>query len=103
MFLITVYIGKWADGFFSMIAVGATNVGSIQVEFDRALKTNERRPKFVCDEITFPSKIPVEKGQHFGMFNLGSTVVLVFEAPESFRFDVEPGQRVLMGEALGMK
>lgn len=28
------YIGDWAHGFFSMTAVGATNVGSIKVEFD---------------------------------------------------------------------
>jgi len=86
-----------------MIAVGATNVGSILVEFDKALKTNERGPKFVCDEVAFPSQISIEKGQHFGMFNLGSTIVLVFEAPESFRFGVEPGQRVLVGQALGTR
>jgi phosphatidylserine decarboxylase len=29
-----VYYGDWKHGFFSMAAVGATNVGSISVEFD---------------------------------------------------------------------
>lgn len=29
-----VYFGKWKHGFFSMTAVGATNVGSIRVFFD---------------------------------------------------------------------
>lgn len=29
-----VYVGNWEHGFFSMIAVGATNVGSIRVHSD---------------------------------------------------------------------
>jgi phosphatidylserine decarboxylase len=83
-----------------MTAVGATNVGSIRVQFDRDLKTNTRK-KFSCDEFVFNNKLAFEKGQHFGLFNLGSTIVLVFEAPENFRFGVRPGQRLLMGQAIG--
>jgi len=30
-----VYVGSWEYGFFSMAAVGATNVGSINVCFDK--------------------------------------------------------------------
>ncbi len=30
-----VYTGRWRYGFFSMAAVGATNVGSINVHFDK--------------------------------------------------------------------
>ena len=82
-----------------MTAVGATNVGSIEVEFDRDLKTNVRT-QFSCDEQVFVDKVAFEKGQHFGLFNLGSTIVLVFEAPENFKFDVLPGQRLLVGQAI---
>ena len=99
--MVPVYLGRWRDGtFFSMTAVGATNVGSILVDFDSDLKTNSRK-RFQCKEVEFKEDVSVAKGEHFGLFNLGSTIVLVFEAPANFRFDVQPGQRLLMGEAIG--
>ena len=36
-----------------------------------------------------------------GEFNLGSTIILIFEAPKNFEFRVEPGQKVQMGEPIG--
>lgn len=44
---------------------------------------------------------PLRVGEEMGGFKLGSTVVLVFEAPENFKFVIEAGQRVKMGQALG--
>lgn len=43
----------------------------------------------------------MKKGERLGNFNLGSSVVLVFEAPENFQFAVEAGRVVKYGEALG--
>lgn len=40
-------------------------------------------------------------GQEVGEFRMGSTVVLLFEAPKDFVFDVEAGQTIQMGQALG--
>jgi phosphatidylserine decarboxylase len=138
-------LGYWKYGFFSMIPVGATNVGSIIVNFDKDLKTNERYEHEVYSKnlgettpllggstsevstisttpnvaekkklkkntvyeatYTKASRLlggyPVTKGQEIGGFKLGSTVVLVFEAPDNFKFDLQVGQKVKMGQSLG--
>lgn len=44
---------------------------------------------------------PLSKGQEMGGFCLGSTVVLVFEAPHDFQFIIREGQKVKVGEAMG--
>lgn len=103
-------LGRWRHGFFSMTPIGATNVGSIQIHFDRNLRTNvhaERQLAGSYTEATYhaASRLlggqPLAPGDEMGCFRLGSTVVLVFEAPESFRFHCHAGDRVRVGEALG--
>jgi phosphatidylserine decarboxylase len=42
-----------------------------------------------------------QRGMQMGGFQLGSTLVLVFEAHKGFEFFVEPGQRVWMGQPIG--
>lgn len=32
---------------------------------------------------------------------MGSTIVLVFEAPSNFRFSLLPGQKIKVGDSLG--
>lgn len=143
-------LGYWKYGFFSMIPVGATNVGSIVVNFDKDLKTNDvyehevylrssllssesssdelsplldkldlestrsnttnkpkRLKKNTVYEATYTGAsallggFPLSKGEEVGGFKLGSTVVLVFEAPDNFKFDLKVGQKIKMGESLG--
>ncbi|KAJ1926660.1 phosphatidylserine decarboxylase 1 [Tieghemiomyces parasiticus] len=102
-------LGRWRYGFMSMIPVGATNVGSIKINFDPVLRTNanENLPTGMFTEVTYSKAspllrgVPLTAGEEIGGFRLGSTIVLVFEAPKNFRFTIEPEQRVKVGEPLG--
>ena len=134
-------LGRWRHGFFSCTPVGATNVGSITVNFDRELRTNSLTTDTAADraaeraaergepyrgfsEATYGRASPVlgghalRRGEEMGGFRLGSTIVLVFEAPRGerksfdegwsaekyrggWRWAIEKGQKVKYGEALG--
>ncbi|OZJ02598.1 hypothetical protein BZG36_03647 [Bifiguratus adelaidae] len=105
-----VLLGRWRYGFFSMTPVGATNVGSIKINFDEALRTNEKEALAggTYTEVSFQSAGPqlggklARKGEELGGFELGSTIVLCFEAPQDFQFSIESGQKIKVGETLGM-
>ena len=95
--------GNWKHGFFAMSAVGATNVGSIYVYDDLLLRTNRRHyTKGTFFDVTFADGkgYEIEKGEGIGEFNMGSTIVLIFEAPQDFKFDLEQGQVMRYGEPL---
>jgi phosphatidylserine decarboxylase len=103
-------LGRWRHGFFGMVPVGATNVGSIKINFDQALRTNVRGrppPPGTYSEAVYSAASPIlngqplRPGQEMGGFCLGSTIVLVFEAPSTFEFGVHPGQKVRVGQKLG--
>lgn len=143
-------LGYWKHGFFSMVPIGATNVGSIIINFDKELRTNRsheyKNPQnnkinllnFSLNNIqsstnevnksTFFQKIsekkkklkknsvyemsynnannllkgyPLKKGQEVGGFKFGSSIILVFEAPKNFTFDLKINQKVKMGQSLG--
>lgn len=130
-----VLLGRWRWGFFSYVPVGATNVGSIKINFDRELRTNSLTTDTAADraaeeaaqrgepylgfaEATYESASPVlrghalRRGEEMGGFQLGSTIVLVFEAPatrktadgqvkKGWAWAVEKGQRLKMGQVLG--
>lgn len=109
--------GQWEEGFMALAAIGATNIGSIQLFIEPELKTN-RPQKLLHSEL--PSEraydhegvgVELKKGEEVAAFNMGSTIVLVFQAPVSkssedntsseFKFCVNRGDRICMGEALG--
>lgn len=103
-------LGRWRHGFFGMVPVGATNVGSIRINFDKALRTNVRMQRYLAgtySEASYSgaSKLlggqPLAAGDEMGGFLLGSTIVLVFEAPSDFRFDLKPDQKIKVGQRLG--
>ncbi|XP_043095330.1 phosphatidylserine decarboxylase proenzyme, mitochondrial isoform X2 [Puntigrus tetrazona] len=99
--------GEWTHGFFSLTAVGATNVGSIRIYFDKELRTNNPRyNKGTYNDFSYVTNnnregVSMRKGEHLGEFNLGSTIVLLFEAPRDFTFNLKAGQKIRFGEPLG--
>ncbi|XP_014210828.1 phosphatidylserine decarboxylase proenzyme, mitochondrial isoform X2 [Copidosoma floridanum] len=96
-----VYIGEWEGGFMAYTAVGATNVGSIRVYKDQNLVTNTKKwPRGKNSEDTEFDDLKVTKGELFGEFRMGSTIVLLFEAPRDFKFCTEVGQKIKMGQGL---
>ncbi|GAM23148.1 hypothetical protein SAMD00019534_063230 [Acytostelium subglobosum LB1] len=109
-----VLMGDWTQGFYSLTAVGAYNVGSISLSFDE-VNSNRITRDFRCKNLEYFSmkgvgshsydreyEHPVEqvKGQEIGQFHLGSTVVLIFEA-EDFEFNVQAGDYCKMGSLIG--
>ncbi|PSN74290.1 phosphatidylserine decarboxylase [Corynespora cassiicola Philippines] len=135
-----VLLGRWRWGFFSYTPVGATNVGSIKINFDRELRTNSLTTDTAADRAaeeakkrgepysgfaeaayTGASKVlgghALKRGEEMGGFQLGSTIVLVFEAPKGrrpsldegfqgdrrggYKWNITQGKTVKVGEALG--
>lgn len=78
--------GSWRYGKMVMIPVGATNVSTISLKWgDGVLSRPER----------------LAKGEQVGQFELGSLVILIFEAPKNFSWAVSPGSWLKYGQALG--
>jgi len=98
--------GTWRYGPMHLAAVGAANVGNIYLCFDPALRTNTARSPTVhiggdVSSKTYPGGVGLNAGDTLGGFRLGSTVVIVFEAPSGFEWRVERGSKVRLGEPLG--
>lgn len=85
----------------SVVKVGAVGVGRIGLSYLdwQSNQPDVSRPR----DIRFDSPIPVEKGAELGVFNLGSTVVMVFEPGA---IDLDPpsmGSPIRMGERIGRR
>lgn len=118
--------GVWPHGLFTFTAVGAYNVGSIGLSLEEVkvveelcqgmptpvtcptltqdLQTNKKgRYQFgsFSDTPLSAGGVALSRGDRVGVFKLGSSVVLMFEAPKGFKFVVKPGQKVFYGQPLG--
>jgi phosphatidylserine decarboxylase len=68
---------KTAQGLVAVIMVGAFDVGRMTAAYDPAIETNAgNRKAFVK---SYETAIPIRRGDRLGVFNLGSTVILLFE------------------------
>ncbi|TDH74069.1 hypothetical protein CCR75_001970 [Bremia lactucae] len=104
-------LGEWEHGFFSLIAVGALNVGSIDLTKEPDFHSNiSAQDRLVghCFSKKYDCNVDAICGEELAKFKLGSTVVLVFEAPKSFQFTIQPGdksfclaKKVTLGKCIG--
>lgn len=86
-------------GQVAVVMVGATCVGRIRMGYDD-LVTNDGRTHPPRD---YEPAIPIEKGGELGVFEMGSTVIMLFP-PSFYRPDPAvsaPGTPVRMGAAIG--
>jgi phosphatidylserine decarboxylase len=87
----------------AVVAVGATIVGRVHAYYDPTVPyTNHAGAAGLVRAREYETPIPVEKGQELGAFEMGSTVILLFEKG---RVRLDPrlvaGARVRVGEAIG--
>ncbi len=89
---------KTRYGRIAMVKVGATNVGKIRVMYD-SIQTNQwiRRKKI----IKYNHKILFQKGMEIARFEMGSTVILIFENHKvEFLEEAPEGIKVKYGQGI---
>lgn len=72
----TVSIIKTARGYCALVMVGATNVGKISLSYESGIVTNQFTK---AKKIQHHPPVPIRAGDEFGIFHMGSTVVMVYE------------------------
>lgn len=87
-----------AFGEAAFILVGALNVGSMATVWAGDITPAPRRAATTLP----PQEITLQKGAELGRFNMGSTVILLFQAGRAHWHDgVHAGATVQLGQALG--
>ncbi len=88
-------------GFAALVMVAATNVGNMTVNFDPMITTAVRRSGRQVREKVYNPPVEIKKGEEFGTFHMGSTVIMLY-APGVLEADAGEfrGHRSKMGESL---
>jgi phosphatidylserine decarboxylase len=88
-----------AFGHFALVLVGALNVGSMATVWAGDITPAARR---VIAKVP-AAAMTLEKGAELGRFNMGSTVILLFEPNRArWRPEVHSGSAVKLGQSLGV-
>lgn len=82
----------------AVVAVGAMNVGRIRAVYDDVV-TNARRTRAVQRK-EYEKPIPIAKGGELAIFEMGSTVVVVFARGGKIAAEILPGRAIRLGERL---
>ncbi|MFL5455021.1 MAG: archaetidylserine decarboxylase [Myxococcales bacterium] len=82
----------------AVVAVGAMNVGRIRAVYDDVV-TNARRTRAVQRKL-YDKPIPVTKGGELGIFEMGSTVVVLFAPGAKLSPALQVGKEIRLGAPL---
>jgi len=86
------------DKILWMVFVGALNVGKIKFDFDERIQTNAMAN---FSQSYKYNELYVLKGEQLGMFELGSTIVLISQA-NSVEYNLSNGKKIKFGDSIGM-
>lgn len=86
-------------GACAVVSVGATVVGRVRATFDPTVPPTNL-PGATMQHGRYAEPVAVAKGAELGAFEMGSTVILLFE-PGRAALRLAPGQRVRVGEVIG--
>jgi phosphatidylserine decarboxylase len=91
-------------GAFALVMVGALHVGSMATVWAGDIAPAAARPGAARALERLPkTTLTLEKGAELGRFNMGSTVILLFQPKRTqWRMGLSSGMEVRLGETLGM-
>jgi len=87
-------------GLTAVCKVGAFNVGKISIPYDTAVTNKFLRRK---NEVIYPEgeRPEIKKGEEVGVFNLGSTVIILFQKGMVDFKSIKRGDRIRVGQVIG--
>jgi len=87
-------------GKVAVCKIGALNVGKISIPYDKAVTNRILRKR---NEVLYPEggRPRIEKGGEIGTFNLGSTVIILFQKGMIDFKSLKKGDRVRVGQVIG--
>jgi phosphatidylserine decarboxylase len=89
-------------GLAAIVAVGATVVGRVRAAYDPNVPLTDQAGARLARSGDYAPPLPVKKGDELGAFEMGSTVILVFEPGRVVLSGrLKPGARVRVGEPIG--
>lgn len=89
--------GNSPYGRFYFVMVGAMIVGRVRLSFTDLI-TNRKRPKKVTKEFAEP--VQISRGAEVGLFEMGSTVVMICDSPVFDNISKDQGSKILLGHTL---
>lgn len=90
--------GEWKWGNLIQSYVGATNVGNIEIKFDKTVQQKKQEGPTMSSQIVGED---LTAGEEVGRFLMGSSVVSIVEVPKDFVWDVKQGDTVKYGQRIG--